>query len=121
MLLNNRPRQRQTQPGAFTNRFGGEKWLEDALLDLWRNAIARIRDSIQTRGPALASASSVPVRIVIVPLLSIACAAFTSKFMMTWLSSDARQCTLGRLPYALCTSALYLISCQTKVSVVSMP
>ena len=69
-----------------------------------------------------AAAGSVPVRIVILPRSAVmACAAFTSRFMKTWFSSEGRQKTSGRVPYSFTTSAVYLISLLTMLSVESMP
>ncbi|MNN61963.1 hypothetical protein D3C81_1772270 [compost metagenome] len=67
-------------------------------------------------------ALSLPVRRVMRPRSSfMAWAALTTRFMITWFSSEGWHSISGMSPYSRTTSALYLTSLFTILSVVSMP
>jgi hypothetical protein len=112
MLLHDAVGQRQAQAGALPHRLGGEEGIEDARQVLGRDAAAGVGHLDPDLGP------SWPVRKVMVPRSAvIEWAALTSRFMNTWLISEGRHCTPGSGPNSRRTSALYLISLLTMLSV----
>ena len=116
MFLHDAVGQRQSQPGALAHRLGGEERVENAGEVLGLQCLCRYRQFPPTR-----SSPSCPVRMVMVPRFSMAWPALTSRFMNTWLSWEGMHSISGRLPYSLTTSALYLSSFHTMLSVLSRP
>ena len=117
VLLDDAVGQRQAQAGALAHRLGGEEGVEDAVEVLRRDALAGVGDlRPRLRSPLAAGAQGDGAA-----LPSMAWAALTSRFMNTWLSCEGRHSISGSSPYSLTTSALYLSSFQTTLSVLSRP